>query len=96
MVVSGIEVPTERIAEICKRYSIRELAIFGSAARGAYAWIPTSMSWSSFFPASLGIFSHRAGTGGSFWPPRGLGNEKVDETSHQSARLPEARVLYAA
>jgi len=31
---SGIEVPVARIAEICKRYGIQELSIFGSAARG--------------------------------------------------------------
>ena len=31
---SGIELPTDRISEICERYGIRELAVFGSAARG--------------------------------------------------------------
>ena len=31
---SGIEIPMETIADICRRYQIRELAIFGSAARG--------------------------------------------------------------
>jgi len=28
---SGIELPADRIAEICKRYGVRELAVFGSA-----------------------------------------------------------------
>lgn len=31
---SGIELPSDRISEICKRYGVRELAVFGSAARG--------------------------------------------------------------
>lgn len=31
---SGIEVPEERVAEVCRKYKIKELAIFGSAARG--------------------------------------------------------------
>ena len=31
---SGIEIPMATIADICRRYRIRELAIFGSAARG--------------------------------------------------------------
>ena len=31
---SGIDLPLERIAEICRRYHVRELAVFGSAARG--------------------------------------------------------------
>lgn len=31
---SGIDLPLEQIAEICRRYHVRELAVFGSAARG--------------------------------------------------------------
>jgi uncharacterized protein len=30
----GVEVPTAEIARICERFEARELAIFGSAARG--------------------------------------------------------------
>jgi hypothetical protein len=31
---SGIEIPLQEIAELCRRYKVREMAIFGSAARG--------------------------------------------------------------
>jgi hypothetical protein len=31
---SGIEVSPESLAAVCSRYRIRELAVFGSAARG--------------------------------------------------------------
>ena len=31
---SGIELPTEAIAELCRRYYVRELSVFASAARG--------------------------------------------------------------
>jgi predicted nucleotidyltransferase len=31
---SGLELPVDRIADICKRYGVRELAVFGSAAPG--------------------------------------------------------------
>jgi predicted nucleotidyltransferase len=31
---SGIELPKDRVADICQRYGVRELAVFGSAARG--------------------------------------------------------------
>jgi predicted nucleotidyltransferase len=31
---SGIEIPSQEIAELCRRYQVREMAIFGSAARG--------------------------------------------------------------
>jgi uncharacterized protein len=32
--VTGVELPVDRLAPICARYSVRELAVFGSAARG--------------------------------------------------------------
>jgi len=31
---SGLDIPHEKIAEICRRYHIVEMAVFGSAARG--------------------------------------------------------------
>jgi len=31
---SGLDIPSEKIAEICRRYRIVEMAVFGSAARG--------------------------------------------------------------
>jgi uncharacterized protein len=31
---SGITLPDDKIAEICHRYKVREMAVFGSAARG--------------------------------------------------------------
>ena len=34
MLASGIEIPSDRIAEICRRYHIVEMAVFGSSARG--------------------------------------------------------------
>jgi predicted nucleotidyltransferase len=30
----GIELPLEKIGEVCRKYKIRQLGIFGSAARG--------------------------------------------------------------
>jgi len=31
---SGLDIPSEKIAEICRRHHIVEMAVFGSAARG--------------------------------------------------------------
>jgi hypothetical protein len=31
---SGIDVPVGKIQEICRRYGVKEMAVFGSAARG--------------------------------------------------------------
>jgi predicted nucleotidyltransferase len=33
-IAAGIELPDAEIAEICQRYRVRELSVFGSAARG--------------------------------------------------------------
>ena len=33
-IAPGVILPEAQIAEICRRYEIRELAVFGSAARG--------------------------------------------------------------
>ena len=32
--LSGIELPADPIAAVCRRYGVRELSVFGSAARG--------------------------------------------------------------
>ena len=33
--ISGVQVPVDRIADVCRRYEVKELAIFGSAVRGS-------------------------------------------------------------
>ncbi|MEK7404062.1 MAG: nucleotidyltransferase family protein [Acidobacteriota bacterium] len=33
-VVPGVVIPEAEIAEICRRYQVKELSVFGSAARG--------------------------------------------------------------
>ena len=33
-IAPGIDISTEQIAELCRRYQVREMAVFGSAARG--------------------------------------------------------------
>ena len=32
--ISGVQLPMDRIADVCRRYGVKELAIFGSAVRG--------------------------------------------------------------
>jgi len=34
MITAGIELPEAAIAEICRRHQVRELSLFGLAARG--------------------------------------------------------------
>lgn len=33
-IAPGIDVPSETIADLCRRYQVREMSVFGSAARG--------------------------------------------------------------
>jgi len=33
-IAAGIELPEAKIADICRRHQVRELSLFGSAARG--------------------------------------------------------------
>jgi predicted nucleotidyltransferase len=33
-IAAGVELPEKEIAEICRRHHVKELAVFGSAARG--------------------------------------------------------------
>ena len=33
-IVSGIKLPVESVAEVCRRYRVKELSVFGSAVRG--------------------------------------------------------------
>lgn len=44
---SGIDIPAEKIREICRRYHVREMAVFGSAARETCIPVPISTSSSS-------------------------------------------------
>jgi predicted nucleotidyltransferase len=32
--MSGLEIPTEALAALCRRYQVREMSVFGSVARG--------------------------------------------------------------
>jgi predicted nucleotidyltransferase len=34
IIAAGIELPESEIVKICRRYEVRELSVFGSAARG--------------------------------------------------------------
>ena len=36
MPTAAIEIPSERLAEFCRRYQVRELALFGSALHGDF------------------------------------------------------------
>jgi predicted nucleotidyltransferase len=93
-------VAADQLAEICRRYHVRELLLFGSAVRGELRPESDIDILVEFSPdANVSIISHLAAE-------RELGallGRKVDLVSKRAIRepirkeiLPEARLLYAA
>lgn len=96
---SGIEVRSEQITEICRRYGVKEMAVFGSAARGDLGPESDIDIMVELLPGSrLGLDFFRMEEDLS-----ALFGRKVDLGSKQSLKprvrphaLRDARVIYAA
>jgi len=96
----GVELPEAGIAEICRRYRVKELSLFGSAARGELRSDSDVDLMVEFLPgAEIGLLQH-------FAAERELSallGRKVDLVSKRAIRktlmdeiLPQARLIYAA
>jgi predicted nucleotidyltransferase len=97
---ADIFVASDQLAEVCRRYQVRELLLFGSAVRGELRPDSDIDILVEFSPdANVSLISHLAAE-------RELGallGRKVDLVSKRAVRepirkeiLPEARLLYAA
>jgi hypothetical protein len=62
----GIVLPEAEIAEICRRYEIRELAVFGSRLAVSCARTAMSIFWSSFCPEPRFLFYATPRPSGNF------------------------------
>jgi len=96
---SGIEVPADKIADICKRYGIRELAIIGSAARGDLRLDSDVDVMVEFLPDVVHgweYFRIEQELAEVFGRPVDLSTKKWMKPRVQARVLPEARVVYAA
>ncbi len=61
MVIGQLDLPLERIAEICRRYRVRELSIFGSALGDEFRSESDVDILVDFVPAhGLGLFEYLA------------------------------------
>ena len=99
-VAPGVLVPRPEIAEICRRYDVKELAVFGSAARGEMRPDSDIDLLVDFLPeARVSLLRHAAAER----ELTALLGRKVDLVSKRALRdavrdevLPQARIIYAA
>jgi len=96
----GVELPVAGIAEICHRYRVKALSLFGSAARGEMRPDSDVDLLVEFLPeAEIGLLQH-------FAAERELSallGRRVDLVSKRAVRkalmdeiLPQAQLIYAA
>ena len=96
---SGLEIPEKAIGEICRRYGIQELAIFGSAARGEMRPDSDVDVMVEFFPGVVHgweYFRIERELAEAFGRRVDLATKKWMNARIRSRVLPEARVVYAA
>ena len=96
---SGFEIPAEKIAEICRRYGIQEMAVFGSAARGDMRPDSDVDIVVEFFPDvhyGLYYFDIERELAEVFGRRVDLGTKKYIKPHVKAHIMKEARVIYAA
>ena len=99
-IAPGVELPEAEIAEVCRRYQVKELAVFGSAARGELRPDSDVDLLVEFLPeAAVDLLQHFAAER-EFSELLG---RKVDLVSKRALRsalreevLSQARLIYAA
>jgi len=99
-VAPGVVVPQPEIVEICRRYDVKELAVFGSAARGEMRPDSDIDLLVDFLPeARVSLLRHAAAER----ELTALLGRKVDLVSKRALKdavrdevLPRARIIYAA
>jgi predicted nucleotidyltransferase len=99
MLPSGLDIPTEKIAAICKRDGIQELSVFGSAARGGMRPDSDVDVMVEFFPDVVhgwNYFRIEREFAEVFGRPVDLATKKWMKFRVKSRVLPEARLIYAA
>ena len=95
-----VEVDEAQLAELCRRYHVRELSVFGSAARGEMRPDSDIDLLVEFIPeAKIGMFAYS----GLMLDLAALMGRKVDLVSKNGLKpllrasvLNEARLIYAA
>jgi uncharacterized protein len=96
---SGIEIPTDKIADLCRRYGIQELSVFGSAARGDMGPESNIGIMVEFFPGVVygwDYFGIETELAQMFGRRVDLATKKWLKPNLRGRILPEARIVYEA
>ena len=96
---SGLEIEQERLEEVCRRYQIVELAIFGSAARGDARTDSDVDVLVEFAPGVVrgwDYFQLEQELAQIFGRPVDLATKKWLKPNVRAEVLKDARVVYAA
>jgi predicted nucleotidyltransferase len=98
-IAAGITASEARLAEICRRYHIRELSLFGSTARGQHRPDSDIDLLVEYIPDShIGLFEHfdaEEEFASLFDKPVHLVAKSGLKERMRREILPEARVIYA-
>ena len=99
-IAPGLEIPEAKIAEICRRHLVRELSLFGSAARGemrADSDIDMLVDYSSEArPSLLDLIAMKNELSDLLGRPVDLGVKRALKPRFRDRILAEAQVIYAA
>jgi predicted nucleotidyltransferase len=97
--VTQLSVPLERIVEICQRYQVVELAVFGSAARGemrAHSDVDVVAEFAPGVVWGPDYFELERELGEAFGRRVDLATKKWLKAAVKPEILREARILFAA
>jgi len=96
---TAFEFPNEKVAEICRRHRIKELSVFGSAARGELRPDSDVDVLVEFEPGAvygLSYFGLEQDLAEAFGRPVDLATKKWLKPAVRAEILNQLRVLYAA
>ena len=96
---SGIEVPADSIRDICQRYGVTEMAVFGSAARGDMrpdSDIDIMVELAPDAQIGLDFFRMEEELSELFGRRVDLGTKRTLKPRVRPFALQDARVIYAA
>jgi predicted nucleotidyltransferase len=99
-IAPGVVLPEAEIAEICRRYQVRELALFGSAARGEMRPDSDIDMLVDYFPDAhpslLDLIRLKDELSDLLGRPVDLGVKRALKPRYKDHILAEAHVIYAA